>query len=119
MVPTRGGALPVLIGIFLYARIGNKGYVIVLLDHERFFFLWSRKLQLKALYLTGGMTVPRPGHNSEQIVSILLTNFLKGCRLLAYVHHHFSAVVLANEEINLAGVFFFQVAEGAGMMRRK
>jgi hypothetical protein len=108
-----------LIGIFLYARIGNKGYGIVLLDHECFFFPWNRKLQLKALYLTRGMTVPRPGHNSEQIVSILLSNFLGGCRLLAYVHHHFSAVVLANEEINLAGVFSFQVAEGAGMVRRK
>ena len=64
------------------------------------------------------MTVPRPGHNSEQIVSILHTNFF-GCWLVAYVHHHFSAVVLANEEIDLARVFFFQVAEGAGMVRRK
>jgi hypothetical protein len=90
-----------------------------LLDHERFFFLWNRKLQLKALYLTRGMTVPRPGHNSEQIVSILLSNFLVWCRLLAYVHHHCSAVVLANEEINLARVFFFQVTEGARMVKCK
>src|SRR5690348_12526304 len=111
------------------------------------FFCGSANFSFKALYLTGGMTVPCPGHNSEQIVSILLTiflmlaacllpflftgydseqivsillsNFLKGCRLLAYVHHHFSAVVLVNEEIHLAGVFLFQVAEGAGMVNRK
>jgi hypothetical protein len=89
-----------------------------LLDHERFFFLWNRKLQLKALYLTRGMTVPRPGHDSEQIVSKMLTIFFE-CRLLAYVHHHFSVVVLANEEIDLARMFIFQVAEGAGMVRRK
>jgi hypothetical protein len=99
--------------------VGNKGYVIVLLDHERFFFLWNRKLQLKALYLTRGMTVPHPDHNSEQIVSILLTNFLDSSRSLAYVHNHFFAVVLANEDINLARVFFFQVAEGAGMVKCK
>jgi hypothetical protein len=99
--------------------VGNKGYVIVLLDHERFFFLWNRKLQLKALYLTRGMTVPRPGNNSVQIVSILHTIFLVWCRLLAYVHHHFSAVVLANEEIDLDRVFFYQVAEGAGIVNRK